>query len=92
MPIDKVFASYKYQPTLENRHRFLKSSLEVVPVNLNNPARIEALLFLYFIALLVHALIEREVRRTMETRGILSIMDPRNWTGHSVKGGKDNNM
>ena len=72
-PIHQVFAKYKYQPTLENRHRFLKNSLEVAPMNLKSPARIEALLFLYFLAQLVHALIEREVRQYMDTHGIVQL-------------------
>ena len=37
----------------------------VAPLWLKNVSRIEALLFLYFVALLVHALLEREVRRGM---------------------------
>ena len=35
---------------------------------LKSVSRIEALLFLFFVALLVHALIEREVRKAMKAR------------------------
>ena len=35
--------------------------------------RIEAFLFLYFVAVLIHALIEREVRHAMKTRKMESI-------------------
>ena len=41
-----------------------------MPVFLKSVVRIEALLTVYFLALLVSALIEREIRRTMKTRGI----------------------
>ncbi len=60
-----VLAKYKYQPQLEKRHQALKSVLEVAPVWLKNEGRIEALLFLYYLALLIHALLERELKRAM---------------------------
>jgi transposase len=65
--------SYKRQPTLEKRHEQMKSVFEVMPVNLKSPSRIEALLFIYFLALLVEALIEREVRRSMRAQAITSL-------------------
>ena len=57
---------YKYQPYLEHRHEQLKSGLLVTPMWLKNVTRIEPLLFLFFIALLVRALIEREIRAPMK--------------------------
>jgi hypothetical protein len=44
-----------------------------VPVSYKTSERIEAFLFLYFIALTLHALLERQVREAMKTRGIRSI-------------------
>jgi transposase len=61
----KILEAYKFQPRLEKRHEQLKAVEDVAPVFLKNAARIEALLFLYFVALLVQALIEREVRQAM---------------------------
>ena len=61
-----VLDLYKYQPFLEKRNEQLKSVLAVAPVFLKKPKRVAALLFLYFLAVLVHALIEREVRRGMK--------------------------
>lgn len=61
----EVLAAYRYQPRLEKRHALLKSGLLVTPMFLKDPARVEGLLCCYFIALLVHALIERELRRAM---------------------------
>jgi transposase len=71
-PLD-ILSIYKYQPFVEKRHEQLKTAAEVVPVNFKTPERIEAYLFLYFIAVTVHALIERELRDAMKARGIQSI-------------------
>lgn len=61
----KVLEAYKFQPRLEKRYEQLKSVENVAPVWLKKVTRIEALLFLYFIAMLVQALLEREVRLAM---------------------------
>jgi transposase len=63
-PLD-VLKSYKYQPTLEKRHNLLKSILQVAPIFLKKNNRIEALMFVYFIAQAISALIERELRQAM---------------------------
>ena len=68
-----VLEKYKYQPKLEKRHEQLKSVYDVTPVWLNSVCRIEAFLFLYFVALLVQSLIERTVRQSMEKNGFDSI-------------------
>jgi len=60
-----LLAAHKYQPNLEKRHAQLKGTQLVAPVFLRSPARIEALLLCHFIAMLVQALIEREIRRAM---------------------------
>jgi len=61
----QVLAAYRYQPNLERRHHLLKSVQDAAPVLLKNPARIEALFCCQFLALLVAALIERQVRTAM---------------------------
>jgi len=66
----EILEAYKFQPRLEKRHEQLKAVEDVAPVFLKNAARIEALLFLYFVALLVQALLEREVRQAMEREKI----------------------
>jgi len=65
LSLRRILEAYKFQPKLEKRHEQLKSVQNLAPMWLKNVARIEALLFLYFVALLVHALLEREVRRGM---------------------------
>src|SRR5665811_873753 len=69
----EVLAAYRYQPNLEKRHHELKSVLELAPVRLHSPARIEALACCEFIALLCQCLIEREVRSAMAREGIASL-------------------
>ena len=69
----KLLASYKYQPYLESRFAQFKTVYRVAPVYLKKVTRIEGLLCLYFLALLVQALIERELRRAMKREGIVSL-------------------
>lgn len=65
LPDADVLGAYRYQPNLERRHHLLKSVQHAAPVLLHNPARIEALFCCQFLALLICALIEREVRNGM---------------------------
>jgi transposase len=60
-----VLDAYRYQPNLERRHHLLKSVQDAAPVLLHNPARIEALFCCQFLALLLSALIERQIRTAM---------------------------
>lgn len=69
----EVLAAYRYQPNLEKRHHELKSVLELAPVRLHSPARIEGLACCEFIALLCQCLIEREVRNSMAREGIAAL-------------------
>lgn len=71
-PQDALLA-YKHQPHLERRFHELKSIVDVMPVMLRSPARIEAFLFIYFIVLFVEAIIEREIRRRMKDDGLRSL-------------------
>jgi len=57
-----VLLTYKMQPYLEKRFATKKSVLAVAPVFLKTPRRIEAMMFLYFVALMVVSLIERRLR------------------------------
>ena len=62
----QVLEAHKGQPRLERRFEQLKTVHEIAPVFLKNPARIEAFFTVYFLALLIQALIERELRQTMK--------------------------
>lgn len=71
LALSQIVEAYKCkQPLIETRHHLLKNVQSAAPALLKSPSRIEALLFVHYIALTVHALIEREVRAAMVTRDI----------------------
>ena len=69
----EVLKAHKRQPMIERRFQAWKNVYEIAPVFLKNEGRIEALFFLYFVALLVQAIIERELRRAMQREAIESL-------------------
>ena len=69
----ELLKTYKRQPTIEKRFSQLKTDFEVAPVYLKSVHRIQALLAVYFFALLVEALMERELREAMSRKGIESL-------------------
>jgi transposase len=66
----EVLSHYKNQPYLEKRFSTLKSVLEVAPIYLKKEDRIEAIMFLYIIALMIISLIERKIRHNMKKEKI----------------------
>lgn len=63
---EKLLLAYKRQPQVEQRFDGLKNAHDVAPQFLKRIWRIEALLCCYFLALLVDALLERQLRRGMK--------------------------
>ena len=66
----EVLRKYKSQPFLEKRMYTKKTVLEVAPVFLKKEKRIEAMLLLYFVALMIVSLIERKIRMNMAAQDI----------------------
>jgi len=62
----QVLQRYKTQPFLEKRFQTSKSVLNIAPIFLKKPERIEAMMFLYFIALMIVSLIERNIRKSLK--------------------------
>jgi transposase len=62
----ELLHAYKRQPAIEKRFSQLKTDFEVAPVYLKAVHRIQALLCVYFFALLGEALLERQLRRAMQ--------------------------
>jgi transposase len=62
----EVLQAHKGQPRIEKRFEQVKTVHQIAPVYLKDPGRIEALFTLYFLALLVQCLIERELRLAMQ--------------------------
>jgi transposase len=69
----EMLLAYKSQPALEKRFSHLKTDFEVAPVYLKEVSRIQALLCVYFLALLTESLLERELRRAMDHAAIESV-------------------
>lgn len=66
----QVLDAYKRQPGIETRHHAFKTVLRATPVHLTSPERIDALSFCLYTALLVHALLERQLRRAAPAAGL----------------------
>lgn len=66
----EVLLAYKGQALVEKRFSQLKSDYEVAPMFLKSVARLEAFLCIYFFGLMVQALLQRELRRSMKTKRI----------------------
>lgn len=64
-PLQVYVIYHGNQPLVEKRHDLLKNTLQVTPAFLHNVSRLEALLFLEYLAVTVHALVERELRLKM---------------------------
>jgi transposase len=69
----EVLKKYKNQPFLEKRMYTKKTVLQVAPVFLKKEKRIEAILFLYFVALMIVSLIERKIRMNMAKANIAKL-------------------
>lgn len=69
----EALVAYKYQPRLEKRFNLLKSILNVAPLLFKKIERVEAIMFLFFLALMIQALIERKVRMNMKAQKIKSL-------------------
>ena len=73
LSLRRVLRIYKRQSRVEKRHEQLKSVREVESQYLKGAARIEALLCVFFLAQLVDALIERELRQSMMRQRIRTL-------------------
>jgi transposase len=66
----EVLEIYKYQPYIEKRFALTKSEYGIAPIFLKKPRRVVALLHVYFMAIMLSALLERQVRAAMRRQGI----------------------
>lgn len=65
LPPAELLKMYKEQPHLERRHATFKGVIEAAPLTSKSDARIDALGLCLYVALLVHALVERDLRQAM---------------------------
>jgi transposase len=72
-PLAKTLAKYEEQSQVERRIHHLKGPLAVAPMFLKNPERIAGLLCVLVWALMVMALMEREVRRSLKGKPLYGL-------------------
>lgn len=72
-PLAEVLAKYKEQSKVERRMHHLKGPLAVAPVFLKNPDRIAGLLCVLVWALMILALMERQVRRKLRGKPLYGL-------------------
>jgi len=70
MDAEAIVRAYKRQPLIEKRFSQLKTDFAVAPIYLKEVSRIQGLLGVYFLALLVQTLLERQVRQAMTAQNI----------------------
>ena len=69
----EALLAYKYQPRLEKRFEQLKTVHNAAPTLFKKVERVEAMMFVFFMALILQAVMEREVRKSMADADIDSI-------------------
>ena len=69
----EALLAYKYQPRLEKRFTQFKSIHNAAPLFFKKIERVEGIMFLFFIALILQGIIEREVRCKMKDKNIIAL-------------------
>jgi len=69
----QVLQAYKFQPRLEKRFAQFKSIHRATPLLFKKISRVEANMFLFFISLMVQALLERLVRQRLKQKKLLPL-------------------
>jgi len=69
----EVLQAYKYQPRLEKRFCQFKNIHNAAPLLFKKINRVDANMFAFFIALMIQALIERQVRQKMKANNRFSL-------------------
>ena len=69
----EALLAYKYQPRLEKRFTQFRSVHNAAPLLFKKIERVEGIMFLFFIGLMIQAIIEREVRGKMKDENILAL-------------------
>jgi transposase len=96
---DTLFTEYKQQPYVELAHHQFKTPLQVRPIFLKTPQRVEALVCLMYLALQAYQMLERRYRqqtpadapkkeRRMTAERLLKAFDVYGITIRKIKGGQ----
>ena len=70
MSDEQMVATYGKQWRIEHAFSWLKSAAAINPMFLESPRRIQALCFLYCLALMLHALVQRNIRRYLKANSL----------------------
>jgi len=70
MSDEQMVATYGKQWRIEHAFSWLKSGAAINPMFLESPRRIQALCFLYCLALMLHALVQRNIRRYLKANAL----------------------
>ncbi len=73
MTAEEILRAYKRQPIIEKRFSQFKTDFAVAPIYLKSVTRIQGLMAVYFLALIVQTLLERELRQAMKRSKIKSL-------------------
>ena len=73
MTAEEILRAYKRQPIIEKRFSQFKTDFAVAPIYLKSVTRIQGLMAVYFLALIVQTLLERELRQAMQRANIKSL-------------------
>ena len=73
MTPEEILRAYKRQPFIEKRFSQFKTDFAVAPIYLKSVTRIQGLMTVYFLALIVQTLLERELRQAMARAKIESL-------------------
>jgi transposase len=73
LPPSELLRIYKAQPRIERRFATFKGVIETAPLTLHNDTRIDALGCCLYVALVIHALVERDLRQAMTAKEIPSL-------------------
>lgn len=77
----QILEAYKRQPKIEKRFTQLKTDLDIAPVFLKSPERVVGLFTIYFLALLVQSLLERDLRLALGKSAAQAQPRDRRWEG-----------
>lgn len=61
----QILEIYKYQSYIEKRFALTTSEYAITPIFLKKPSRVVGLLHVYFVAIMLSALLERQARNAM---------------------------
>jgi len=76
----RILKEYKNQSKVEQHFRFMKDPKVTGPIYLKNPERVNALAYIFLLALLVYSIIQRRARRALQHETEPMYLAGRKWS------------